>query len=155
MNRTLVGTGLIGLACLLGTVGCALQEAAVQPTSGGSSESAAAEATQEVTPKALSDSLEGCLERIQDWTKGASPYWFGAGLSFHDAYAFTLLRWGGFAGINPDDLPGYERFLEEEALCYRLGFEKLGPMTSSVPVGKTRLKESPENSRPNSSRLSV
>lgn len=71
MNRMLVGTGVIGLACLLGTVGCALQETAVQPASGGSSESAAAEATQEVTPKALSDSLEGCLERIQGASEGA------------------------------------------------------------------------------------
>ncbi len=65
MNRMLVGTGLIGLACLLGTVGCALQEARVQPTSEGSSVSASAEATQEKTPKVFSDSLEGCLARIQ------------------------------------------------------------------------------------------
>lgn len=65
MNRTLVGTGLIGLVCLLGTVGCASQEAAVQPTSEGSSVSATAEATQETTSKAFSDSLEGCLARIQ------------------------------------------------------------------------------------------
>lgn len=28
--------------------------------------------------------------------------------------------------FDPDDLAGFERFLEEAALCYRLGFEKLG-----------------------------
>jgi phytoene desaturase len=30
------------------------------------------------------------------------------------------------ARFSPDDLPGYERFLAEAALCYRLGFEELG-----------------------------
>ncbi|MGH8764353.1 MAG: glutathione S-transferase family protein, partial [Burkholderiales bacterium] len=30
------------------------------------------------------------LERIQQWTANASPYWFGAGIAPHDAYAFTL-----------------------------------------------------------------
>lgn len=30
------------------------------------------------------------------------------------------------ARFDPDDLAGFERFLEEAALCYRLGFEKLG-----------------------------
>lgn len=71
MNKLLAGTGLLGLVYLLGTVGCALQEAAVQPVSGGSSESATAKSTQETTPKALSDSLEGCLERIQSASDGA------------------------------------------------------------------------------------
>jgi phytoene desaturase len=28
--------------------------------------------------------------------------------------------------ISPDDLAGYQRFVEEAELCYRLGFEKLG-----------------------------
>jgi len=53
-----------------------------------------------------------CLERIQDWAKGASPFWFGAGLSFHDAYSFTLLRWGGHAGIDPGTLPGLKAYVE-------------------------------------------
>ena len=68
MNRMLVGTGMIGLACLLGAVGCASQEAAMPPTAGGSSVSAAAEAAPEATPKAFSDSLEACLARIQSST---------------------------------------------------------------------------------------
>lgn len=52
------------------------------------------------------------LERIQDWTAGASPYWFGAGIAPHDAYAFTLLRWGGYAGIDPKSLPAYLAYVE-------------------------------------------
>ena len=51
------------------------------------------------------------LERIQSWVAAAAPYWNGEHLSPHDAYAFTLLRWGGFAGINPDDLPGYKAYI--------------------------------------------
>ena len=52
------------------------------------------------------------LERIQDWSAAAAPLWFGNKASFHDAYAFTLLRWGGFAGIDPDSLPGYRAYVE-------------------------------------------
>ena len=52
------------------------------------------------------------LERIQEWTRGAAPYWFGERVSFHDAYAFTLLRWGGFAGIDPDSLPSLKAYVE-------------------------------------------
>ena len=52
------------------------------------------------------------LERIQDWTAGAAPYWHGARITPHDAYAFTLLRWGGYAGIDPKSLPGYLAYVE-------------------------------------------
>jgi len=52
------------------------------------------------------------LERIQGWTAKANPYWFGAGIAPHDAYAFTLLRWGGYAGIDPKALPGYLAYVE-------------------------------------------
>ena len=52
------------------------------------------------------------LERIQEWSKAAAPYWFGARPGFHDAYAFTLLRWGGYAGIDPDSLPAYKSYIE-------------------------------------------
>src|SRR6185436_5726745 len=45
------------------------------------------------------------LERIQGWTTAAKPYWFGERIACHDAYAFTLLRWGGYAGIDPQSLP--------------------------------------------------
>jgi len=52
------------------------------------------------------------LERIQEWTAGAKPYWQGAQVTPHDAYAFTLLRWGGIAGIDPQSLPGYLAYVE-------------------------------------------
>lgn len=52
------------------------------------------------------------LERIQEWTTDARPYWLGARASFHDAYAFTLLRWGGYAGIDPDSLPALKAYVE-------------------------------------------
>jgi len=52
------------------------------------------------------------LERIQEWSKAAAPYWFGDKVSFHDAYAFTLLRWGGYAGIDPGSLPALKAYVE-------------------------------------------
>ena len=55
------------------------------------------------------------LERIQGWVSGARAFWFGDSPTFHDAYALTLLRWGGFAGIDPDSLPGLKAFVERVA----------------------------------------
>jgi glutathione S-transferase len=52
------------------------------------------------------------LERIQSWVAGKAKYWHGDRISPHDAYAFTLLRWGGIAGIDPKSLPGYLAFVE-------------------------------------------
>ena len=70
------------------------------------------------------------LSRIQGWIASANPYWHGARLSVHDAYAFTLLRWGGFAGINPDDLPGYKayigRVMAAAPVAAALGRERIG-----------------------------
>ncbi len=46
------------------------------------------------------------LEQIQAWVPaGDSAGWFGEHPVFHDLYALTLLRWGGFAGIDPESLP--------------------------------------------------
>lgn len=58
------------------------------------------------------ESYRACLQRIQGWVAPANPYWFGSRLSPHDAYAFTLLRWGGLAGIDPASLPGYSAYVE-------------------------------------------
>ena len=52
------------------------------------------------------------LERIQGWVAKAKPYWHGERIAPHDAYAFTLLRWGGYAGIDPKSLPGYLSYVE-------------------------------------------
>ena len=55
----------------------------------------------------------GLLERIQGWIGKAAPYWFGNRLAFHDAYAFTLLRWGGYAGVDPKPLKNYFTYIEQ------------------------------------------
>ncbi|HEX9396321.1 MAG TPA: glutathione S-transferase N-terminal domain-containing protein [Burkholderiales bacterium] len=52
------------------------------------------------------------LERVQGWIAKAAPFWFGKKLAFHDAYAFTLLRWGGYAGVDPKPLAAYFSYIE-------------------------------------------
>jgi len=59
------------------------------------SEGARAEVKQRAT-----EDFRGYLERIQNTLDGKS-FWF------RDAYLFTLLRWGGYAGIDPKSLPAY------------------------------------------------
>ena len=56
--------------------------------------------------------FRGYLERVQNLVKAAAPFWFGSRPSFHDFYALTLLRWGGYAGIDPASLPGYKNYAE-------------------------------------------
>jgi len=52
------------------------------------------------------------LERIQGYVATANPYWFGANVTVHDAYAFTFMRWGGYAGIDPEGFPAYKAYLD-------------------------------------------
>jgi glutathione S-transferase len=68
-------------------------------------------AQAEVRNNALGQ-FRACLERIQEWIAGAKPFWLGERVSVHDAYAFTLLRWGGYAGIDPQSLPAYSAYIE-------------------------------------------
>jgi glutathione S-transferase len=75
-------------------------------------EFAESEAAQAEVKKIAQAKFRKQLERIQDWTAGAQPYWFGERIAPHDAYAFTLLRWGGYAGIDPKSLPGYLAYVE-------------------------------------------
>ena len=70
------------------------------------------EAAQADVRKAAAQRFRAHLERIQGWSSAAAPYWFGDRISFHDAYAFTLFRWGGYAGIDPKSLPAYLAYLE-------------------------------------------
>ena len=77
--------------------------------SSGFAESEAAQA--EVRKRAV-EQFGACLERIQEWVAEASPFLLGKRVSFHDAYAFTLLRWGGYAGIDPKSLPAYSAYIE-------------------------------------------
>jgi glutathione S-transferase len=62
-------------------------------------------ARQEVKQRAARD-FRGHLERLQEML----PQMRG---TCHDAYAFTLLRWGGFAGVDPGSLPGYRKYVEQ------------------------------------------
>jgi glutathione S-transferase len=68
-------------------------------------------ARAEVKKRAVEE-YRGYLVRVQSMIAGAAPYWFGSRVSFHDAYAFTLLRWAGFAGIDPRSLPAYRAYAE-------------------------------------------
>ena len=77
-----------------------------------SSEFAESEAAQAEVKKAAQARYRKQLERIQDWSAAARPYWQGERITAHDAYAFTLLRWGGIAGIDPKSLPGYLTYME-------------------------------------------
>lgn len=46
-----------------------------------------------------------CLEEIETMAEKASPWMAGSHPGVLDAYALTLLRWGGIAGIDPTGLP--------------------------------------------------
>jgi glutathione S-transferase len=62
-------------------------------------------ARAEVKKRATED-FRGYLERIQG-SLGRPSFWF------RDAYLFTLLRWGGFAGIDPNSLPAYYAYARQ------------------------------------------
>jgi glutathione S-transferase len=63
------------------------------------------EAKKDVRALAVAQ-FRGCLERIQTWLEEKN---FPIVL---DAYAFTFLRWGGIAGIDPASLPRYREYIE-------------------------------------------
>lgn len=69
------------------------------------------------------------LTRLQDEMAAGGPVWGQSQASIHDAYAFTLLRWAGFAGIDPDTLPGLrahvERKMQDEAFAAALARERI------------------------------
>ncbi len=73
---------------------------------------AESEAAQAEVKKVASAKFRKHLERIQGWISGAKPYWHGERVTCHDAYAFTLLRWGGYAGVDPKSLPAYLAYVE-------------------------------------------
>ena len=47
----------------------------------------------------------GMLDELEALAQKASPWLAGEQPGVLDAYALTLLRWGGFAGFNPEDRP--------------------------------------------------
>jgi glutathione S-transferase len=88
------------------------------------------EAARAEVRKRAAEEFRGYLERVQGMLAGPGPYWHGERLSFHDAYAFTLLRWGGFAGIDPRALPAYrahaERVMQAPPVAAALARERIG-----------------------------
>jgi glutathione S-transferase len=64
--------------------------------------------------KRAAEEFGGYLERVQTMLP-RSGYWYGERVSFHDAYALTLLRWGGFAGVDPKAVPGYYAYAQRVA----------------------------------------
>ena len=50
----------------------------------------------------------GLLKKLEEWAASDAP----RGI-VHEAYAFTLLRWGGLAGIDPASLPSLKSYVEK------------------------------------------
>jgi glutathione S-transferase len=67
---------------------------------------AESEAGRAEVRKRATEDFRGHLERVQS-SLGEKSSWF------RDAYAFTLLRWGGFAGIDPKSLPAYYAYAQK------------------------------------------
>lgn len=71
------------------------------------------------------------LERIEaSLETDASPFFHGAEPGLCDAYAFTFLRWGGYAGIDPASLPTLHayvlRVIEAAPVAAALARERIG-----------------------------
>ena len=71
---------------------------------------AESEAARAEVKKRATEDFRGYLERIQNTLAGKAG---GKSFWFRDAYLFTLLRWGGFAGIDPRSLPAYYAYAQE------------------------------------------
>ncbi|MDT4829343.1 Glutathione S-transferase [compost metagenome] len=87
----------------------------------------------EAAQKAIRDfgaaSYRGLLGEIEAMASQAAPWMVGARPGALDAYALTLLRWGGYAGINPADFPAtwelVQRFAELPGVARAIEREKL------------------------------
>src|SRR5688572_8783431 len=75
---------------------------------------AESEAARAEVKKRAAEDFRGYLERVQTMLP-ATGYWWAERVSFHDAYALTLLRWGGFAGIDPKAFPEYYAYAQRVA----------------------------------------
>jgi glutathione S-transferase len=63
------------------------------------------EAAQQAVKAHAIEAYRGLLGEIEALAGKASPWLGGDKPGVLDAYALTLLRWGGFAGIDPQTLP--------------------------------------------------
>lgn len=91
---------------------------------------AASETAHAEVKKRATEEFRGYLERLQSLAPSGGGYWLGERVSFHDAYAFTLLRWGGAAGIDPASLPRLhahvQRVMQDPAVAAALARERIG-----------------------------
>ena len=69
------------------------------------------------------------LQEIEAMAEKAAPWMVGERPGALDAYALTLLRWGGYAGIDPTTLPAtwglVQRFAELPAVARAIERERL------------------------------
>jgi glutathione S-transferase len=63
------------------------------------------EAAQQAMRRFAVPRYRECLEEIEALAQRAAPWMTGEHPGALDAYALTLLRWGGYAGIDPASLP--------------------------------------------------
>ncbi len=63
------------------------------------------EAAQVAIRTFAAKTYRGLLGEIETLAAGASPWFCGERPGALDAYALTLLRWGGYAGIDPTGFP--------------------------------------------------
>ncbi len=74
------------------------------------------EAYQAEVKRVGRDRYHDILKRIETMVAAQTgPYWLGDRLSVLDAYAITLLRWGGLGGIDPESLPAYYAYMQRVA----------------------------------------
>ena len=87
------------------------------------------EAAQKAMQRFAVDRYRECLQEIEVLAANASPWLFGEHPGALDAYALTLLRWGGYAGIDPTTLPATwalaQRFAELPAVAVAVERERL------------------------------
>ncbi len=63
------------------------------------------EAAKQAIRAHAAKTYKGLLDEIEVMARQASPWMMGERPGALDAYALTLLRWGGFAGIDPTTQP--------------------------------------------------
>src|SRR3954469_25953649 len=86
---------------------------------------AESEAARAEVKRTAADTFRGYLERLQELVK-EQP--FGV---LQDAYAFTLLRWGGYAGIDPDSFGSLKQRVDAAM--------KSAPLAAALERERTKL----------------
>ena len=87
------------------------------------------EAAQQAMRSFAVERYRECLQEIEALAAKASPWLMGEHPGAVDAYALTLLRWGGYAGIDPTSLPATwalaQRFAALPAVAVAVERERL------------------------------